>query len=125
MLEGFPLQQFHCNKMKRRCRWIRILTILIQWNSRSDVMDRANVRMIECGSCARFTLEALQCIGIVCKFLRQEFQRDAAAEASVFGAIHDAHSAAAKQLQNSIMRNSLPDHVTLNFNTSCVWCSSK
>ena len=62
-----------------------------------DRVDRDDVRMVQRGGCARFTLEPAEPIGISGKGRRQDFDRDVTAEARVAGAVHLAHAAAAEQ----------------------------
>ncbi len=62
-----------------------------------DRIDRDDVRMIQRGGGARFTLEAAEPIGIGGEGRRQDLDRDVTAEAPVAGAVHLAHAAGAEQ----------------------------
>jgi len=69
----------------------------------SDLIDGADVGMIERGSGARLALEALGSLAVVCEHIRQEFQGHTPAKTQVFGLADFTHSAAAETAQNSIM----------------------
>src|SRR5579863_6270864 len=58
----------------------------------TDVVQRANVRMIERGNRARFALKALPRVGFLRQMLRQNLDGHVAPEARVPRAIHLAHS---------------------------------
>ena len=73
-----------------------------------DFINRANVGMVQCGSCSRLAAETFQSLRILCYVVWQEFQSDEAAKVAVFGLIHHSHSAAAQFLDDSIVRNGLP-----------------
>jgi hypothetical protein len=76
-----------------------------------DVVDDADVWMIE-GRCrARFPLKSLARLGILGQFLGKEFQSNTPAEALVFRLIHDAHSATTQLAHNAVMRDCLVQHV--------------
>ena len=69
----------------------------------SDLIDGADVGMIERGSGARLALEALGSLAVVCEHIRQEFQGHTPAKTQVFGLADFTHSAGAETAQNSIM----------------------
>ena len=94
--ERLPLQQFHGDK---------VLAVGFV-----DLVDRANVRVIERGSGEGFALKALAGRGIFLHFGRKEFQGHVPAQLEVFGFVDHTHSAAAELRQNAIMRNSFSDH---------------
>src|SRR6516164_9088109 len=72
-----------------------------------NVVNSANIWMIECRGSMCFTPKASQRLGITCKFRRQEFQSDEAMQAGVFGPIHDTHPAPAEFLKDTIVGNGL------------------
>ena len=106
VLERLPLQQFHGDEVLP----VRFV----------DLVDRADVRMIERRRGEGFPLEAFASSRIVLHFRRQELQRDMAVQLEVFGLIHHTHPAAAELFQNPIVRDGLANHrelmaVTLSF----------
>ena len=76
----------------------------------ADVVDRADVRMVEGGSGPRFALETLQRLRVAGDLRRQELEGHKAAQARVLRLVDDAHAAAAQLLQYLIMRNRSSDH---------------
>ncbi len=77
----------------------------------ADIVDGADVGMIQLRGDARLTQEALQRLVIVEQVVRDELQRDAAAKASVFRLVYHPHSTATQLAQNVIVGNGLADHV--------------
>ena len=65
--------------------------------SRADVVERADVRMVERRDRPRLALEALADCGFGGELRRQHLDRDVAIEPRVAGAIHLAHAAGAEQ----------------------------
>jgi len=51
----------------------------------ADVVERADVRMVQCGRRARLAAEPIERVTIFRVLVRQELQRDVPAEANVFG----------------------------------------
>jgi hypothetical protein len=84
LLEGTALQQLHDHE--------RLALILI------DVMNRANMGVIERGGGSRFALESFQGLVIVTYSFGDEFQRYEPAKLDVFGLVHHPHPAAAQFL---------------------------
>ena len=76
----------------------------------SDFVDRANVGVVDSGSGFGLMLEALDCRSVAGYLFRKELQSNFAFKLQVFGAIHHAHAAAAKPLDDAIMRNDLVQH---------------
>ena len=75
-----------------------------------DIVDGANIRVIE-GRCgARFALKAVQRLAVSGHFGGKKFQGHVTAEAGVFGLVDHAHSASAQSFKDSIVRNSLTEH---------------
>src|ERR1022692_1689175 len=75
----------------------------------ANVMNGADIRMIQGGSSLRFTLETGQRLRIFGYFIGQEFQGNEAAQASIFGFVNHAHSAAPELLDDAIVRDGLAD----------------
>src|SRR5436309_12271873 len=73
-------------------------------------MDRANIGMIQGGSCPRFTLKSLQRLMIGRELIGQELESNVAAQTQVFGLIDHTHATAAQSFQDAVMRNGLANH---------------
>ena len=75
-----------------------------------DVVDGADVRMIQRGGGPRFAVESLQRVRLGDERLGQELQGNHPREPRVLGLEHDAHAAAAQSLENPVMGDGLADH---------------
>src|SRR5262249_62397073 len=75
-----------------------------------NVINGADVGVVECRSSPSLTLEALQGLFVSGEFLRQELQGNLAAEPGVFGLVHDTHATATQLLQDAVVRDDLADH---------------
>ena len=71
----------------------------------ADVVDGANVGMVEGGGGASFTLETLEGLTVVGESVGKEFQSDMAAEAEVFRFVDLTHAAGAEFAKNAIVRD--------------------
>ena len=69
----------------------------------AELVDRADVRMRECGGEARFALESRQPGGLRVVFLAQELDRHLAIEAEILRAIDDAHAALAELVEHAVV----------------------
>ena len=69
----------------------------------TDVVDSADIGMVERGCRLRFPPESFQCLAVLLQFFGKEFQRDKPSQARVFGFIDDAHAAAAQLLHDPVM----------------------
>src|ERR1700680_760560 len=76
----------------------------------ADLINRADVGMIEGRRSAGFAPEALGGLGVLGKFFRKEFQADEASNLKVFGLVDHAHPAAAELLDYAVMRYGFADH---------------
>ena len=75
-----------------------------------DVVDGADVGMVE-GRCRlRLALESLERVPVPGHLFREELQRDGALEPGVFRLVDDTHPPAAELFQNPVVRNGLADH---------------
>ena len=77
----------------------------------ADIVDGANVGMVQRRSGSRLAQEAFQRGAVFGGILRKEFEGNLAAQAGVLGLIDDSHAAAAQFLQYAVMRDSLADQV--------------
>ena len=93
MLERLPLEMLHHNEVP---------AILLP-----DLVNRADVRVIQRRRGACFPLKSLQRIWIARQFLGQELQGDVAAEARVLSLVDDSHSAATEFLDDFVVGNDL------------------
>ena len=75
----------------------------------ADVVDGADVGMVQRGGGTRFTLESFERLRIVGEIVGKKFESDEAAEARVFGFVDDAHSATAEFFDDAVVRNCLAD----------------
>ena len=89
VLEGGPLQQFHHDEG---------LSLELV-----NLVDSADVGMIETGGGAGLALKPFQCLGVADQFGRQEFQRDASSQSQILSAVDDAHAATAQLLFDPVM----------------------
>ena len=69
----------------------------------ADIVDRANVGMIQRGGCLGFALEAAEGLLVAGNFVGKKFQRDEALQAGVFGFVNDAHASAAEIFDDAVM----------------------
>jgi hypothetical protein len=96
MLQGHAIQKFHGDE--------RMAAFL------SNVVNGADVGMVQSGSGLRLSLETAEGLRISGNFIGQKLQSYKAVQASVLGLVNDAHSAAAEFLDDAVMRNSSSDH---------------
>ncbi len=73
----------------------------------ADIMDRADVGMIQGRGGLRFALKARQRLRVLGNLIGQKFQRHEAVETGVFGFIDNAHSAATEFFQYLVVRDCL------------------
>ena len=96
MLQGHAIKKFHGDE--------RITAFL------PDVVNGADVGMVERGSSLSLSLEAAESLRIASNIIRQELQSYEAMQASVLCLVDDAHSAATEFLDDAVVRNSSTDH---------------
>src|SRR6202166_1908164 len=75
-----------------------------------DLMNSADVGMIQSGGGARLPSKPLQGLRVLRHIVGQKLERNEAAEHRVLSLINDAHSAAAQLLDDVVVRNGLVDH---------------
>ena len=85
---------------------MKVLSVLVV-----DLVDGADVGMVQGRSSLGFALEAVQSLRILGQFIRQELEGDKAAEFYIFGLVDDAHPATAEFFDNAVVRDGLADHV--------------
>ena len=75
-----------------------------------DVVNGADVGMIERRGGLGLAPETLQSRAVPGESLRQELERDESVQPGVFGLVDDAHTPAAQFLEDTVVRNSLAHH---------------
>src|SRR5262249_45837563 len=80
-----------------------------------DPMNGADVRMIESGCRARFSLEALEQTLITGHLRCQELQGDVTAEIGVFSFVNNSHPAFSKLSGDEIVRDGFPNHESTDY----------
>src|SRR2546425_2966616 len=96
MLERLSLQELHDDE---GLAWLLL-----------DLMNHADVGMVECGGGSGFALESLERRLIARHLFRQEFEGHQPAELCVFGLVDHAHTAASELLQDAVVRDGLANH---------------
>ena len=95
VLERLPIKEFHGDEG---------VAILL-----ADIVNRADVGMVQGRGGLRFTLESRESLRIAGDILRQKFQRDEALEARVFGLVNDTHASAAELFDDAVVGEGLTD----------------
>jgi len=96
VLQRLSFQQLHHNER---------LTFVF-----ANVINRANVRMVESRGCSSFPLKALQGLTVFGKVLRQELEGHETAETGIFGLVHHTHPANAQLLNYAVVPESAANH---------------
>src|SRR5262249_11884570 len=79
-----------------------------------DIMDCANVGMIESRSGLRLTAESRKGSWILPQIRRQKLQRDRARYPGVLGFVDNTHAAATKPFHDTVVRNYFTDHASFS-----------
>src|ERR1019366_2942551 len=75
-----------------------------------DLMDRADIGMVEGGSSAGFAAETFQCLWVLRYIVREKFKGDKSTKRDVLGLIDHSHAAATELAGDLVVGNSLADH---------------
>lgn len=75
-----------------------------------DVMDGADVRVIQGGRSPRLALEALERLTVGGKAFGKELEGDVPTQAKILRLVNDAHAAAAQLCYDPVMRDRSSDH---------------
>ena len=75
----------------------------------ADIVDGADVGMIQSGSGFGFALEAFERLRVVGDIVGEKFQSDGAVEAGVLGFVDDTHAAATEFFDDAVVRNGAAD----------------
>ena len=95
-LDSLAFQMFHHQE------WPALVTV--------DVVEGADVRMIQGGDRACLALKAFHCRPVCGHGLRKELHRYRAPQARILSLINDAHAAATQHREDPVVRNRLTDH---------------
>src|SRR5262249_9982003 len=95
MLQRHAIEKFHDDESS---------AVLI-----ANLVDCAEVRMVQCGCGPGFPPESLQGLKIIGKIVRKEFQRNETAKRCVFGLVPHAHPAPAEFVHDAVVRDGLAD----------------
>ena len=76
----------------------------------ADIVDGADVGIVQRGGGAGFAAEAFQSLRIAGSLIREKFDGHGAAEADVFGFVDDAHAATADFFDDAVVGNRASDH---------------
>jgi hypothetical protein len=96
MFQGHAIEKFHGDE--------RIAGLF------TDVMDGADIGMVERAGGLSLALEAVQGLGIASDLIGKKLQSDEPVQACVFRFVDDAHPPAAEPFDNAVTRNGSPDH---------------
>ena len=77
-----------------------------------DVVNGADVGVIEAGDGTELTLEALQRVMVFGHFFRQEFDRNEAVKLNVLSLVDNTHASAPKLLQDPAMGDGSAGHLS-------------
>src|SRR5271169_487530 len=91
VLEGLAVEKLHCNEL---------LPVFF-----ADVINSADVGMIEGGRRLSFAPESLESGGVVGLLTRQEFQCDCTMKPRILALVDDTHASAAKLFEGAIVRD--------------------
>src|SRR5271163_5054149 len=76
----------------------------------ADVMDGADIRMVQGGRCLSLTLKAAQGLRVFGDVVGKELEGNETMQASVLSLVHDAHAAPTQFLDDAVVRDGLADH---------------
>jgi hypothetical protein len=95
MLEGHAVKTFHRNEGT---------TLLL-----ADVVNGADVRVVQGGSRLGFTLEPSESLLVVGELFWQKLKGNEAVQSDILGFVHYPHATAAELFHNAVVRNVLID----------------
>src|SRR5437867_2278554 len=95
-LQSLALEEFHHQE------WLAFKLI--------DIINRANVWMVQRGGHSSFSPKPRQRVGITNESRGKKLQGDKPAQLGVFRFVHDAHPAATDPFDDPIVRNRFADH---------------
>jgi hypothetical protein len=101
VLQRLPLQQLHADE--------GLALVLV------DVVDGADVRVIQGGRGPGFTPEPFEGDLVAKELLGQELQCDGSVETGVLGLVDDTHASATELLEDAVVGDGLADHRSPQF----------
>ncbi len=110
-LQSHAIQEFHGDER---------LPVLL-----SDVVNGADVRVVQCGSGLRLSLEAVEGLRIARDLIGQEFQSDEPTQPSVLGLVDDTHSPTAQPFNDTVVGHGSANHVVEQWYAWCKYKSMK
>src|SRR5271165_2674897 len=75
----------------------------------ADVVNGADIGMIECGGSLRFALKARETLRILANFIRKKLESDETTETGIFRFVDNAHPAAAHSFQDAVVRDGVTE----------------
>src|SRR5258707_10764954 len=78
----------------------------------ANVMNCADVWVIQSGRCLCFTTKTLQCLAVLGHVLGHKLQSHKTVEPGIFRLVHHTHSATAEFLTDAVVRDGLTDHLS-------------
>ena len=96
MFQRDPFEEFHGDEG---------LAILL-----ADIVDGADVGVVECGGSLGFALKAGEGLGIAGNLFGEKFEGDEAAEAGVFGFVDNTHATASKLFDDAVVGDGFANH---------------
>src|ERR1700730_13485587 len=93
MLQSLAIQELHGDE--------RVAALL------ANVVNRADVGMVESRRGLRFTLKTGKSLGVFGYFIGQEFQSHKPVQPGVFSLVHHTHPATAELLDDAVVRDGL------------------
>jgi hypothetical protein len=103
----FDLQRLACNPMLQRHAFQILHGDEGLVTVSADLIDRADIRVVQSGSGTGFATEPFQCLWVLRDIFGKELQCGKATEGGVLSLIDDAHPAAAELLDNAVVGNGL------------------
>src|SRR5215831_17348042 len=76
----------------------------------TDFVNRADIRMIQGGSCLGFTLESGQGLGVARDFVGKKLEGNETVKSDVLRLVDNTHPAATELLEDAVMRDCLAEH---------------
>src|ERR1700692_1054453 len=95
-LESLALEQLHRDEMPS--------AVL------SDLVDRADIRVVQSGCGARFALKTIERQRVLFRLRGEEFEGNVTAEVDVLGLVDDPHPPASQLREDTVVRDGLANH---------------
>ena len=88
----------------------------------ADVVNGADVGMVQGGSGAGFAAEAFEGLRVAGEVVRKEFEGDMTAEANILRLVDNSHPSAAEFFQDAVMADGFTDHPRSTIMPGMVGC---